>query len=118
MPVPRRLLTPARDDEERVVDREAEPETGDEVEREDREGMHLDGDPQAEERERDRARADERRQKGGHEPAEDPEREQQDQREGDQLGAAEVALDGLRHLAGCDRAAAEEHLGVAGERRR
>ena len=37
VPVPRGLLAPARDDEQRVVDREAEPEPGDEVEREDRE---------------------------------------------------------------------------------
>ena len=116
VPVARRFLAPARDDEERVVDCKTESEAGDEVEREDREGMHLDGDPKAEERERDRARPDEWRQKGGHEPTEDPEREQQDQGEGDQLGATEVILDGLRHLAGCDRAAAEEHLRVLRER--
>ena len=116
--VARRLLAPARDDEERVVDREAEAETGDEVEREDREGVHLDRDPEAEERERDRAGADERRQERRHEPAEDPEREQEDEREGDQLGAAEVALDRLGHLARGDRAAAEAHLRIVGERRR
>ena len=111
----RRLLAPAGDDEERVVDREAETEARDEVEREDRERMHLDRDPQPEEREPDCARADERRQERGHEAAEDPEREQQDERERDQLGAAEVALDRVRHLAGRDRAAAETH---AADRRR
>ena len=115
MPVPRRLLAPARDDEQRVVDREAETETRDEVEREDRERMHLDRDPEPEERERDRAGPDERRQKRRDEAAEDPERQQQDERERDQLGAAEIALDRGGHLAGRDRAAAEPHLRIAGE---
>ena len=111
MAVTGRLLAPARDDEERVVDREAEAETGDEIEREDREGVHLDGEPQAEERQRDRAGADERRQERGDEAAEDPEREQEDERERDQLGAAEVALDRLGHLVRGDRAAAEQDPG-------
>ena len=112
MPVPRRLLAPARDDEQRVVDREAEPEPRDEVEREDRERMHLDREPEPEEREGDRAGADERRQERRDEAAEDPEREQQDERERDQLGAAEIALDRGGHLARRDRAAAEPHLRI------
>ena len=117
MPVPCRFFAPARDDEERVVDRKAEPETRDEVEREDREGVHLDREPKPEERERDRTGADERRQERRHEPTEHPEREQQDEREGDQLGPAEIALDRLGHLVRCDRAAAEEHLRIVGKRR-
>ena len=86
--VHRRFLPPARDDEQRVVDREAEAEAGDEIEREDREGVHLDRDPEPEERERDRTGTDEGRQECRHEAAEDPEREQEDEREGDQLCAA------------------------------
>ena len=77
--------------------------------------MHLDGDAEPEERERDRAGTDERRQERGDEAAEDPEREEQDEREGDQLGAAQVALDRLGHLARGDRAAAEADLRIAGE---
>ena len=53
----------------------------------------------------------------GDEAAEDPEREQQDERERDQLGAAEIALDRRGHLARRDRAAAEPHLRIVGERR-
>ena len=117
VPVPCGLLTPPRDDEERVVDREPEPEAGDEVEGEDGERMDLDRDPEPEERERDRAGADERRQERGDEAAEHPERQQQDEREGDQLGAPEIALDRRGHLARRDRAATEPHLWIVGERR-
>ena len=113
----RRLLAPAGDDEERVVDREAEAEARHEVEREDRERMHLDRDPQPEERKPDRPRADEWREERGHEAAEDPEREQEHERERDQLGATQVALDRIRDLAGRDRTAAETHVRIAGERR-
>ena len=116
VPVPCRLLAPPRDDEERVVDREAEPEPRDEVQREDGERMHVDRDPEPEERERDRAGADERRQERGDEAAKHPERQQQDERERDQLGPAEIALDRRRHLARGDRAAAESHLRIVGER--
>ena len=115
VPVPGGLLTPSRDDEERVVDREAEAEARDEVEREDGKRMHLDGDPEPEEREGDRAGADERRQERGDEAAEHPERQQQDERERDQLGPTQIALDRRGHLARSDRAAAEPHLRIVGE---
>src|SRR4029079_2372482 len=60
MAVSRRLLAPARDDEQRVVDREAETESRDQVERKDRERMHLDREAETEEGESDRAGPDER----------------------------------------------------------
>ncbi len=51
------LLPIARDHEQRVVDREPQPEPGDEVDREHREVGQLDERPQAEQRRGDRARA-------------------------------------------------------------
>ena len=112
------LLPPAGDDEERIVDREPEPEARDEIECKDRQRVELDRDPEPEERERDRARANERRQKRGDETPEDPEREEEHERECDQLGALEILLDRLGHLARGDRTSAEAHLGIARERLR
>ncbi len=77
--------------------------------------MHLDRDPEPEEGERDRTGTDEGRQECRHESAEDPEREQEDERERNQLRALEVLLDRLGHLARGDRASAEANLLVTGE---
>ena len=112
------LLPPARDDEQRVVDRETEAETRDEVEGEDREVVDLDREPQPEEGERDRAGADEWRHEGRHEPSKDPEREEQHEGEGDQLGPPEITLDRLGDLPRRDDAAAESHRRVVFEGRR
>ena len=87
------LLAVARDDEQAVVDREAEPEPGDEVEREDRDRGQLARDAEHQEGADDREAADEQRQQRGDEAAEEQQREQEEDREGEQLGGAQVALD-------------------------
>ena len=115
-PVDGQLLPVARDDEEAPVDRQPEPEPGDEVERVDRERGHLARHAQAEQRARDGDEADERRQHRGDEAAEDQEREQEEERQRDQLGALHVGRDDLVHLLRDDRVAAEHDLRVVGER--
>ena len=111
--MPLQLLPVAGDDEQAVVDRQPEPEAGDEVEREDRELGHLDHRAQQQQRPGHRDGADERRQQRGDEPAEDPEREQEQERERDQLRAEKVALDDLADLAAGDGGAAEQNARLA-----
>jgi len=78
--------------------------------------VHLDRESEPEKRERDRSRTDERRQKCRDEPAEDPEREQEDERKRDQLGPLEVILNRLGDLTRGDRAAPQPNLRIVGER--
>ena len=76
------LLAVARDDEQAVVDRQPEPEAGDQVEGEDRDRAELAGDPQHQEGADDREAADQQRQQRGDEAAEEEQREQEQEREG------------------------------------
>jgi hypothetical protein len=87
------LFAEAVDDEEAVVDREAEPERGREVDREDRD-VGDDGDQ--EQREERADHGDERdghRQRSGEQPTEDEHEEHEGGRHGDRFGARQVGLD-------------------------
>jgi hypothetical protein len=99
-PHARQLLPVARDDEEAVVDREAEPERDHDVERE-----HVDVEPgdgvdpaQREERAEDGEDADEERQERGDDAPEDEDREDEEDREPEPLRLLQVALHLLAKL--------------------
>jgi hypothetical protein len=111
----RTFLAIAREEEQAPVDREADRQTGDEVERVDRERRHGRELAQEEEADEDRDHAGQRREQARDEPAEDEEREQHDQRHSQQLGASQVVLDRMGDLVVGDGAAAERHARVAGE---
>ena len=110
------LLAVARDHEQAVVDRQAEPEAGDQVEGEDRDRAHLAGDAQHQECADDRQPADQQRQQRGDQAAEEEQREQEEEREGEQLGLAQVGLDLLVDLGLGDRRAADADPGLVLER--
>ena len=120
------LLAEARDDEQRVVDREAEPGAGDQVDGEHRHRLDLVHEPHPDEGGDDRRAAHQHREQGGDHAAEDDERQQEEQREGEHLGAREVLLDLLADLGEGELAAAGGHARLAlharlellGERRR
>ena len=105
------LLAIAREDEERVVDREAEPEPDREVQGEDRQQQALVDDAQAEEGPHDREQADEQRQQRGDGAPEDDERQEEQERERERLGAGEVLGDLVGDLRDRDRVAADRHAG-------
>ena len=87
------LLAEAADDEQRVVDGEAEAHRGGEVEGEDRDlGDQVD-EPQHDERADDRQRADGERQRRRHDAAEHEQQQDEGDRQGDHLGPDEVLLD-------------------------
>ena len=110
------LLAEARDHEQRVVDREAEPEARDQVERVDRHRLdRAVDDPHREERDQDRRGADREREQRRDEAAEDEERERQEDREGEQLGARDVLGDLLADLLLGELAAAQRHARHARE---
>jgi hypothetical protein len=91
--VARDLLAIARQDEQRVVDRQTQPEPDREVQREDRQRRRLVEEPQAEKRGHDRQQADEQRQQRRDRAAEHEQREQEQQREGEHLGPREILGD-------------------------
>ena len=109
------LLAVAGDDEEAVVDRQAQSERRRQVEGEDRDRGELAGEAEDEEGADDRQAADHQRQDRGDEAAEEQQREQEEQREGDQLGHFQVLLDLLVDLLLGDGEAADEDAGVGGE---
>lgn len=84
------LLPERLEHEQRVVDGQAEPEHGDDVQRED--GHLGDGgeQPQQHQRAEDREQPHDQRQPGGHEAAEDDDEQHQQHGHGDGLGAGEV----------------------------
>ena len=92
------LLPVARNHEQRVVDRQPEPEPGREIEREDGHVRHLVRDLQGEERADDREAADHERQQGRDRAAEEQQRQQEQEGEREELGAAQVVLDLVVHL--------------------
>ena len=94
----RDLLAVARDDEQAVVDRQPQAESGGQVEGEDRDVDELVGDAQQQEGPDDRQAADHQRQQGGHPAAEEEQGQQEEDREGEQLGLPQVLLDLLVHL--------------------
>jgi hypothetical protein len=106
----RELFAEARQDEQAVVDRQAEAHARHEVEREDRQAGHtlVDAAHEQEGRE-DREPAHQRRQQRRDEAAEDPQREQEEDREGQHLRLGEVLADAVADLV-------LQHLGAADER--
>ena len=110
------LLPVPRDDEEAVVDREAEPEAGDEVCRED--GQRREGvdDPQAEEGREDRHEPADRRESRRNQAAEDEQRQHEEERKREELRAHEILLDLGGHLLVRDQPAAELDTGLMTER--
>ena len=110
------LLAISRQHEQAVVDAQAETHPRDEVDREDREAEELVDHPQQQERRNNREAADEQRQHRRDEPAKDPEGEQQQDREGECLGAFQPGDDLLVDFVERDVVAAEAHA-AAGQLR-
>ena len=109
------LLAVAGDDEEAVVDSQAQAERRGQVEGEDRDRGEFAGQAQDQEGADDRQAADHQRQHRGDEAAEEQQREQEEQREGEHLGHPQVLLDLFVHLLLGDREAADEDTRVGGE---
>ena len=109
------LLAVARDHEEAVVDGETQAEPGHEVQREHRQVHHLAHTTERGEREHDREAADDRRKRGGNEASEEPERQQEQEGEGEQLGVREVCGHDAVRRPRSRREAAEPHIPPAGE---
>ena len=105
------LLAISRDDEQAVVDREAEAEADDDVERELRKRVEAVDDPQHEEGRDHREPADEQRHQRRDDAAEHEQRQDEQDRERETLGLAEVLADLLADLLAGHRAAAEHHVG-------
>src|SRR5581483_3522784 len=105
---PRELLAVARDEQQAVVDREPQAGARHEVEREHRNRSNVVGGAQQRERRRDREDPGGDGQERGDDAAEDPDRERREQRQGDQLGAEEIALGLLLHLLVRDGRSADE----------
>ena len=110
------LLAVAGDDEEAVVDRQAEAERRGQVEGEDGDRGEFAGDAEDEEGADDRQAADQQRQQRGDEAAEEEQREQEEEREGEHLGPLEVLLDLLVDLFLGDRRAADHDPGMGVQR--
>jgi hypothetical protein len=104
---PTHLLPEAGDDEQAVVDGEAEAERRRDVDREDRHVGHLRDREEREEGPEHGQGPDEERQQGGHEGAEDEHQQHEGDRHGDRLRLRQVPLDG--------RADLPEHLGLAAD---
>ena len=96
--VPDELLPVARDEQQAVVDREAETCARDEVEREDRDRGHVVDHSDQCQRDHDREAAGNQRQRSGDDAAKHPQSEQEEQWERDQLRAQEVVLRLGAHL--------------------
>ncbi len=109
-PVALELLPVPREQEQRVVDREAETQADHEVEAEDREAVHLVDPAQDEEGRQHRRHADHHRDHRGTRAAEEHDREQEQERERQQLRAAEVLGDLLPELLVGDLRTAEEDV--------
>ncbi len=92
------LLAEARDDEQAVVDREAQSEGGGEVEGVDRDLGQARHDLQHEERADDGHDTDQQGQGRCHHAAEDQHEQDHRDGQGDQLGGEQVLLDGRAHL--------------------
>jgi hypothetical protein len=103
------LLAEAGHEEQRVVDREAEPEADHEVQREDREPVDLVDQGEGEERPEHRGHPDREREHRGA-PAEEDERQQQQDRERERLGPAEVGRDAVTDLGAREQRAAERDV--------
>ena len=89
------FLAESTHDEQRVVDGEAEPKGGHEVDREDRDVRELCDGPEHHERAEHRDCTDQQREPGGDHTAEDEQQQQQRERDGDHLRTSQVALDRL-----------------------
>ena len=105
-PMAHELLAVAREQQQAVVDREAEAGACDEVEREDGDRTHVVCDADQRERDDDRDHAGDERQRRRDDASEDQEREQEEERERDQLCPKEVVLRQRAHLLVRDRRAA------------
>ena len=105
----RELLAEAGDEEERVVDRQPEAEPDHEVEREDRERVHLVDRRQREERAHHRGHPDHERQDRGA-AAEEEQRQQEQDGEREHLRAPEVLGDGVADLVLREDRAAEQDV--------
>ena len=114
-PCDRRLLAIAGDHEQAVVDREPEPEAGDEVEREHRQVGEARDDAQREEGRQDREAAEQRRQQRRDQRAEEQQRQQEDEREREQLRVREVLAHLRVGLRACDLRPAELDVVLGGE---
>ena len=101
------LLAEARHEEQRVVDAEAEAEAEDHVQRVDREAVEAVDDPDDQERGHHGQQPDHQRKRRGTAAAEEEEGEHRQDREREQLGAAEIAVDLIADLLPGDGGAAE-----------
>ena len=95
------FFSESADDEQAVVDRDAEADQGDHRLREDIELGELGDDVHDAQRARDGQTADEHRETGGDDTAEDEEQHHRDQRKRDDLGASDVVVHAAGHRS-CD----------------
>ena len=109
----RDLLAVARDDEQAVVDRQPQPQTGGQVEGEDRDRDELVGEAQQQEGADDRQPADQQRKQRRDRAAEEEQREQEEEGEGEELGHPQVLLDLLVDLLLGERDPADRDPGPA-----
>ncbi len=107
------LLAVARDDEQAVVNREPEAQTGHQVQREDRDRADFARDGQEQEGRDDRKASDEERQRGGYQAPEEEEREQEQDGEGQELCALQVRFNVLIDLLLGYRVASDEDVVLA-----
>ena len=84
------LFAEAGDDEEAEVDRQADPESDDQVEREDRERDHHQRETHDAEGDGNGEHGSDQRHRGGPKTAEHEEQQQQEERQGEELGPSEV----------------------------
>ncbi len=115
-PVANELLSIARDQQQAVIDREPDRRAGDEIEREHRDRRHGVDEAQQCKRRKEREQPGGDGQQRSDQAPEDPEREHEEQREGDQLGPQEIAFRLRIHLFVCERGPADEPGKRMGER--
>ena len=110
------LLPVSGKDEEAVVDRQADAESGHDLKREQVDRLHPRDQPQSGQREDDRERRDRKRQHRRGERPEDDQQEQKEDRCRVELDRARVVLGALADLEGGDRRAAGRDRRRLGER--
>jgi hypothetical protein len=103
------LLAEARHEEQGVVDGQTQAEAEDHVQRVDRQAVDAIDEPDDQERAHDAQEPDHQRQRRGAPSAEEEEGQHHQEREGEHLGTAQIAVDLIADLLSGHRGAAERH---------
>ncbi len=112
----RELLPKASDQEQRVVDRQAEPEADHQVEREHAQAVEL-VDPGQDQERAEHGRHPHHERHQGRATPEEHQRQREQERQGQELGVTEILADRARDLLVGDHGTADRHAGGGGERR-